>query len=61
MWAVLLRHAGEGARTLQDAKRYLQSYQHAIDVIGATAAGVRYEVSISIKLSALELAMAAAA
>jgi RHH-type proline utilization regulon transcriptional repressor/proline dehydrogenase/delta 1-pyrroline-5-carboxylate dehydrogenase len=47
---------GEGARTLQDAKRYLKSYQHAIDVIGATAAGrPAHEVSsISIKLSALE-------
>jgi RHH-type proline utilization regulon transcriptional repressor/proline dehydrogenase/delta 1-pyrroline-5-carboxylate dehydrogenase len=47
---------GEGARTLQDAKRYLQSYQHAIDVIGATARGrpVHEVSSISIKLSALE-------
>ena len=47
---------GEGARTLQDAARYLKSYQHAIDVIGATAAGrALHEVSsISIKLSALE-------
>ena len=47
---------GEGARTLQDAQRYLKSYQHAIDVIGATAAGrPAHEVSsISIKLSALE-------
>src|SRR5271167_4006746 len=27
---------GEGARTLQDAARYLKSYQHAIDVIGTT-------------------------
>jgi RHH-type proline utilization regulon transcriptional repressor/proline dehydrogenase/delta 1-pyrroline-5-carboxylate dehydrogenase len=47
---------GEGARTLQDANRYLKSYQHAIDVIGATAAGrPPHEVSsISIKLSALE-------
>jgi RHH-type proline utilization regulon transcriptional repressor/proline dehydrogenase/delta 1-pyrroline-5-carboxylate dehydrogenase len=47
---------GEGARTLQDAKRYLQSYQHAIDVIGATARGrpVQEVSSISIKLSALE-------
>jgi RHH-type transcriptional regulator, proline utilization regulon repressor / proline dehydrogenase / delta 1-pyrroline-5-carboxylate dehydrogenase len=47
---------GEGARTLQDAARYLKSYQHAIDVIGSTAAGrVVHEVSsISIKLSALE-------
>ncbi|HEX3397357.1 MAG TPA: bifunctional proline dehydrogenase/L-glutamate gamma-semialdehyde dehydrogenase PutA [Steroidobacteraceae bacterium] len=47
---------GEGARTLQDAARYLQSYQHAIDVIGSTAAGraVHDVSSISIKLSALE-------
>ena len=47
---------GEGARTLQDAERYLKSYQHAIDVIGSTAAGrPAHEVSsISIKLSALE-------
>jgi RHH-type transcriptional regulator, proline utilization regulon repressor / proline dehydrogenase / delta 1-pyrroline-5-carboxylate dehydrogenase len=47
---------GEGARTLQDAARYLESYQHAIEVIGATAAGRRvHDVSsISIKLSALE-------
>ena len=28
---------GEGARTLHDARRYLESYQHAIDVIGAAA------------------------
>jgi RHH-type proline utilization regulon transcriptional repressor/proline dehydrogenase/delta 1-pyrroline-5-carboxylate dehydrogenase len=47
---------GEGARTLQDAQRYLESYQHAIDVIGAAAAGrATHEASsISIKLSALE-------
>ncbi len=47
---------GEGARTLQDAGRYLKSYQHAIDVIGSTAAGraVHDVSSISIKLSALE-------
>jgi RHH-type proline utilization regulon transcriptional repressor/proline dehydrogenase/delta 1-pyrroline-5-carboxylate dehydrogenase len=47
---------GEGARTLQDAARYLKSYQHAIDVIGSTAAGraVHEVSSISIKLSALE-------
>src|SRR5258708_22043959 len=47
---------GEGARTLQDAARYLKSYQHAIDVIGSTAAGraVHDVSSISIKLSALE-------
>jgi RHH-type proline utilization regulon transcriptional repressor/proline dehydrogenase/delta 1-pyrroline-5-carboxylate dehydrogenase len=47
---------GEGARTLQDADRYLKSYQHAIEVIGSTANGrPPHEVSsISIKLSALE-------
>ncbi|HEY2677845.1 MAG TPA: bifunctional proline dehydrogenase/L-glutamate gamma-semialdehyde dehydrogenase PutA [Steroidobacteraceae bacterium] len=47
---------GEGARTAQDAQRYLRSYQHAIDVIGATAHGRPAHVvsSISIKLSALE-------
>jgi RHH-type proline utilization regulon transcriptional repressor/proline dehydrogenase/delta 1-pyrroline-5-carboxylate dehydrogenase len=47
---------GEGARTLQDAERYLKSYQHAIEVIGSTASGrPAHEVSsISIKLSALE-------
>src|SRR5450432_3130742 len=47
---------GEGARTLQDAARYLESYQHAIEVIGSTAAGraVHDVSSISIKLSALE-------
>jgi RHH-type proline utilization regulon transcriptional repressor/proline dehydrogenase/delta 1-pyrroline-5-carboxylate dehydrogenase len=47
---------GEGARTLQDAERYLKSYQHAIDVIGSAAAGrsAHQASSISIKLSALE-------
>jgi len=47
---------GEGARTQQDAQRYLASYEHAIDVIGAAGAGrPAHEVSsISIKLSALE-------
>ncbi|MEP6884595.1 MAG: bifunctional proline dehydrogenase/L-glutamate gamma-semialdehyde dehydrogenase PutA [Gammaproteobacteria bacterium] len=47
---------GEGARTQQDAERYLKSYEHAIDVIGAAAAGRPAEEasSISIKLSALE-------
>ena len=46
---------GEGARTQQDAQRYLQSYEHAIDVIGAAAAGrpAQEASSISIKLSAL--------
>ncbi len=47
---------GEGARTRQDAARYLESYEHAIDVIGVAARGrAPHEVSsISIKLSALE-------
>ncbi len=47
---------GEGARTADDAARYLKSYEHAIDVIGAAAGGrAPHEVSsISIKLSALE-------
>jgi len=47
---------GEGARTQADAARYLRSYEHAIDVIGAAAAGrpVHEASSISIKLSALE-------
>jgi len=47
---------GEGARTHHDAERYLESYQHAIEVIGSKAAGrAAHEVSgISIKLSALE-------
>jgi len=47
---------GEGARTQADAQRYLRSYEHAIDVIGAGAAGrpAQESSSISIKLSALE-------
>src|ERR1700726_778858 len=47
---------GEGARTQQDAQRYLESYEHAIDVIGAAAQGrpPQEASSISIKLSALE-------
>jgi RHH-type proline utilization regulon transcriptional repressor/proline dehydrogenase/delta 1-pyrroline-5-carboxylate dehydrogenase len=47
---------GEGARTQNDAQRYLASYEHAIDVIGAAAAGrpPQEASSISIKLSALE-------
>jgi len=47
---------GEGARTRLDAERYLASYEHAIDVIGAAAGGrAPHEASsISIKLSALE-------
>jgi RHH-type transcriptional regulator, proline utilization regulon repressor / proline dehydrogenase / delta 1-pyrroline-5-carboxylate dehydrogenase len=47
---------GEGARTLKDAGRYLASYNHAIDVIGAAVEGrAPHETSgISIKLSALD-------
>jgi RHH-type proline utilization regulon transcriptional repressor/proline dehydrogenase/delta 1-pyrroline-5-carboxylate dehydrogenase len=47
---------GEGARTQYDATRYLASYEHAIDVIGAAATGrpPQDASSISIKLSALE-------
>jgi RHH-type proline utilization regulon transcriptional repressor/proline dehydrogenase/delta 1-pyrroline-5-carboxylate dehydrogenase len=47
---------GEGARTQDDAQRYLASYEHAIDVIGAAAQGrpAQEASSISIKLSALE-------
>jgi RHH-type proline utilization regulon transcriptional repressor/proline dehydrogenase/delta 1-pyrroline-5-carboxylate dehydrogenase len=47
---------GEGARTQNDASRYLKSYEHAIDVIGRTARGRAPHAvsSISIKLSALE-------
>ena len=47
---------GEGARTGQDAERYLRSYEHAIDVIGAAVRGrpPHEASSISIKLSALE-------
>src|ERR1700676_4469086 len=39
---------GEGARTHQVAPRYLKSYAHAIDVIGAAAAGRTAEESSSI-------------
>jgi RHH-type proline utilization regulon transcriptional repressor/proline dehydrogenase/delta 1-pyrroline-5-carboxylate dehydrogenase len=56
-----LRHCsfdmlGEGARTVEDAARYLASYHHAIDAIGTAAGGQNlHETSgISIKLSALE-------
>ena len=47
---------GEGARTLDDADRYLKSYEHAINVIGAQGSGrpAHERSSISIKLSALE-------
>ncbi len=47
---------GEGARTLKDAERYLESYEHAIEVIGRQGTGrlPHERSSISIKLSALE-------
>ena len=47
---------GEGARTLADADRYLESYEQAIDAIGSGVGGrAPHQVSsISIKLSALE-------
>src|SRR5260370_37623159 len=47
---------GEGARTQQDAQRYLKSYEHAIDVIGAAAAGRPAEESstLSMQLPALQ-------
>ncbi|HET9389117.1 MAG TPA: bifunctional proline dehydrogenase/L-glutamate gamma-semialdehyde dehydrogenase PutA [Steroidobacteraceae bacterium] len=46
---------GEGARTEQDAQRYLKSYAVAIDTLGKQPAGTVHErSSISVKLSALE-------
>ena len=49
---------GEGARTMEDAERYLKSYQDAIDVIGAVAKDSnkndpRRVPGISVKLSAI--------
>jgi RHH-type proline utilization regulon transcriptional repressor/proline dehydrogenase/delta 1-pyrroline-5-carboxylate dehydrogenase len=45
---------GEGARTAADAKRYFQSYSHAIEAIGRAADGTLPDrPGISIKLSAL--------
>jgi RHH-type proline utilization regulon transcriptional repressor/proline dehydrogenase/delta 1-pyrroline-5-carboxylate dehydrogenase len=48
---------GEAALTKSDALRYLEAYQHAIDVIGRESksgpSGVRQGPGISIKLSAL--------
>lgn len=46
---------GEGARTMQDADRYFDSYVNAIDVIGKAAQGKGPQKSpgISIKLSAI--------
>ncbi len=46
---------GEGARTATDAQRYLDSYAHAIEVLGSQAPGATHARSgISVKLSALE-------
>jgi RHH-type transcriptional regulator, proline utilization regulon repressor / proline dehydrogenase / delta 1-pyrroline-5-carboxylate dehydrogenase len=46
---------GEGARTAGDAQRYLDSYAHAIEVLGSQAPGPTHARSgISVKLSALE-------
>ena len=46
---------GEGARTVSDAQRYLDSYAHAIEVLGTQAPGPTHARSgISVKLSALE-------
>ncbi len=46
---------GEGARTASDAQRYLDSYAHAIEVLGTQAGGATHTRSgISVKLSALE-------
>src|SRR5712672_13895 len=44
---------GEGARTAADAKRYFNSYAHAIDAIGASAGNAvsTSRPSISVKLS----------
>ena len=46
---------GEGARTMEDAERYFESYAKAIDAIGQAAAGrgVHDAPGISVKLSAL--------
>ena len=46
---------GEGARTEADAQRYLDSYAHAIDVLGTQPPGtVHGRSAVSVKLSALE-------
>lgn len=46
---------GEGARTNEDAERYLASYANAIDTVGADAGGLGPHASngVSVKLSAL--------
>lgn len=47
---------GEGARTKQDASRYRESYERALDAIGAQRKGtpIHDRSSLSVKLSALE-------
>jgi len=54
-WRYSFDMLGEGARTAVDAQRYLHSYAHAIDTIGARAgsAGLLGRPGISVKLSAL--------
>ena len=44
---------GEAARTQEDAKRYLEAYKNALEVIGADAAKGKARQGISVKLSAL--------
>ncbi|MGE0740402.1 MAG: L-glutamate gamma-semialdehyde dehydrogenase [Hyphomonadaceae bacterium] len=46
---------GEGARTNEDAERYLKSYANAIDAVGEAAGGLGPHASngVSVKLSAL--------
>ncbi len=44
---------GEGARTVETAERYFDSYRHAIESIGAKADGFERRPGISVKLSAL--------
>ena len=53
--ALFLRHAGRGARTAEDAARYLRDYEQAVDVIGAHQARHNFArpSGISVKLSAL--------
>jgi len=44
---------GEAARTQEDAKRYLEAYKNALEVIGADVAKGKARQGISVKLSAL--------
>ena len=44
---------GEGARTMDTAERYFESYCHAIEAIAAKADGFERRPGISVKLSAL--------